>query len=308
MWRIPMAGQRVSVKFGGQIDQVDIHTFTRVLLDYTEVAKAAGRIADPNITVDANITAVRPGCLVVDLSLVAQGLGGLFKNPETAMQTLAGAVTIATGFYEFKKFLGRHGRIKASAPEGEDHKRVTARDGSTILVNNGVINLYMGSEEANKAVNSTFDSLDNDQRIESVEISGDGIKTFRAERPTFPDLASSPSYEGAETRHEMEQTELVVVKPVLAKTSKRKWEFIWRGVKMSANIADRDFLQNRLLEEGFYVGSIMEAELDITQRYDEDAHAFLNVGYEVTRVGAIRKPPKNRSLFGDESEVGGRCS
>ncbi len=297
MWRKVMAEKRISVKFGGQIDQVDVNTFTRVLLDYSTVAQAAGREVDPNASLNANVTAVRPGCLTVDLSIVADGIGGLFRDPETSIQTLSAVVTIVGGFYGFKKFLGKHGKPVKSEDAGEQGVRVTAADGHTTLVNNGTINLYMGSEAANKAVNSSFSSLENDPRIQDIEIRDGDTPLFRATQDEFPQIASSPSYEGAETRHQTEETELTVIKPVLARSSKRKWEFIWRGVKMSANITDRAFIDNRLMEEPFYVGTIMSVTLDITQRYDPDARAFLNVGYEVKRVGDVKRPPKEQNLF-----------
>lgn len=298
MWRRVLAEKRVSVKFGGQIDQVDVNTFTRVLLDYATVAQAAGREVDPNISLTASVTAVRPGCLIVDLSIVTDGIGGLFKDPETSLQTLSAVVTVAGGFYGLKRFLGRHGKPVRTEDVGADGVMVTAEDGRTTIVNNGTINLYMGSEAANKAVNSSFSSLEGDNRIEEIEFRSDDETVFRATQDEFPQIASSPSYEGAETRHQTEQTDLTVVKPVLARSSKRKWEFIWRGVKMSANITDRDFIDQRLMEEPFYVGTVMNVTLDITQRYDSDARAFLNIGYEVTHVGDVRRPLKDQNLFG----------
>lgn len=113
----------------------------------------------------------------------------------------------------------------------------------------------------------------------------------------FPEIAPSPSYEDAKTRHQLEDTELTVVKPVLARSAKRKWGFIWRGVKMSASISDRDFIDNRLMAEPLYVGTVMSVTLDITQRYSNDARAFLNTEYEVTKVKGVKRPPRGQGLF-----------
>ena len=296
MWRRFMETKTVTVKFGGQVESVDVNTFTRVLLDYAGVLQASCKIDDPQAKIASNVRAVRPGCLEVDLSIIAEGIGGLFKDPETSMQTVANGIAIASGFYGLKKFLGRHGKAISAEDEPNGKSKITAQDGSTITVMGGVTNLYVNCPQVSESVSSSFDALDNDPRIESMSISSDGDVTFSADRSEFGMIASSPSYESTKTNTMEEDTTLTVVKPVLERSTTRKWEFVWRGTKVTANISDKKFM-DRLDDELFGIGTSMDVRLKIAQEFDDGLKAFINKRYEVVRVYSVAPPPQTDSLF-----------
>ena len=271
--RFVMEARTVTVKFGGQVEAVDIGTFTRVLIDYSSILQAACKEEDPNAAIEANVRTVRPGCLEVDLSIIAKTIGDLFSDPSTSLETIVNGIAIASGFYGFAKFLGKHGR--AVRAEGRpDGVSVTAEDGTTTLVNNGVINLYMDCPKATDAVCKSFESLDNDPRVESVSIVSDGEEQFRAERDEFSAMASSPAYESPQSRTIEERVKLTVVKPVLEKSTSRKWEFVWRGEKITANVTSRDFIES-LVDRSFSVGTVMDVTLRSHQVYDDNLHAYI---------------------------------
>lgn len=296
-----MEAMPVSVKFGGQVEQVDLNTFTRVLLDYGIVLRAACAEEDRGLRITTNIRQVRPGCLVVDLGVVADGIGGLFKDPSTALQTVEAAVTIATSFYAFKKYLGKHGRVAAANATEDGTTTVETEDGTRTSVATQVVNIYVNAPEAGAAVNASFASLDEDGRIESLTIgAGDGCEedqgSFVATRDEFHEIASSPSYEGPDVRHEVDAGKLVVVKPYLGASTTRKWEFLYRGMKITANITDAEFMDG-IERQSFRVGMVMDVEMDITKQYDRDLRAFVNKSYTVTKVTSISSPPEEVALF-----------
>lgn len=297
--RFVMEARTVTVKFGGQVEAVDIGTFTRVLIDYSSILQAACKEEDPNAAIEANVRTVRPGCLEVDLSIIAKTIGDLFSDPSTSLETIVNGIAIASGFYGFAKFLGKHGR--AVRAEGRpDGVSVTAEDGTTTLVNNGVINLYMDCPKATDAVCKSFESLDNDPRVESVSIVSDGEEQFRAERDEFSAMASSPAYESPQSRTIEERVKLTVVKPVLEKLTSRKWEFVWRGEKITANVTSRDFIES-LVDRSFSVGTVMDVTLRSHQVYDDNLHAYINKRREVIEVYGIEPPARAVPLF-DDSE------
>lgn len=296
MWRRMMETKTVTVKFGGQVESVDVNTFTRILLDYAGVLQASCKIEDPQAKIASNVRAVRPGCLEVDLGIIAEGIGGLFKDPETSMQTVANGIAIASGFYGLKKFLGRHGKAVSAVDAPDGGSKITAQDGSTIIVMGGVKNLYVNCPQVSEAVNSSFEALDNDPRIESMSISSDGEATFSADRSEFGMIASSPSYESGNTKTVEEETTLTVVKPVLERSTTRKWEFVWRGTKVTANISDKDFM-DRLDDELFGIGTSMDVRLKIIQELDERLKTFINKRYEVVKVHSVAPPPQTDGLF-----------
>lgn len=290
-----MESKEISVKFGGQVEQVDVNTFTRILLDYSTVLSASCREVDENYKVDTNIRAVRPGCLIVDMSVVTDGLGSLFRDPATALQTISEAVTVALGFYELKRFLGKHGNVSSVEPSGEESS-VTAADGSRQTFNIKTMNVYMKCPEASDAVNSSFSVLSDDPSIDSIAMGDKDGNQFSADRDEFPAISTSPSYEGPDVKHVSETCDLTVVKPYLGVSTKRKWEFIWRGMKMSANIIDEQWMSG-ISGEPFYVGSIMNADVDITMRYDQTNHAYMNKSFTITKVHNVTRPPEDQKLF-----------
>lgn len=296
MWRRRMDTKTVTVKFGGQVESVDVNTFTRVLLDYAEVLRLSCKLEDPNAAINTNVRSVRPGCLEVDLSIITQGISDLFKDFPTSLQTVVNGITIASGFYGFKKFLGKHGKAVSSEKSGENETKVTAEDGHSITVNGGVTNLYINCPQASDAVNASFAALDNDPRIESVSISDESGVTFSADRAEFSEIASSPSFESSKQKTIEEDAVLTVVKPVLERSTTRKWEFIWRGTKITANIIDKSFIDN-LDRQSFSIGTGMSVQLRIFQEFDDSLKAYINKRFEVISVVDVTPPPESTSLF-----------
>ena len=48
MFRRIMEGEAISFKFEGQVEEVDINTFTHVIMNYTKVVEAAAKEVDEN--------------------------------------------------------------------------------------------------------------------------------------------------------------------------------------------------------------------------------------------------------------------
>ena len=119
---------------------------------------------------------------------------------------------------------------------------------------------------------------------------------FSATHNEFSEIASSPSYEDDSIRHIVSEANLIVIKPVLEKTSRKKWEFLWNSITIKAAIADKAFIEN-LDTKTFGIGSAMRVDLDITQEYSEELGAYKNVKYEVKQVFSVSNKPENLQLF-----------
>ena len=68
--------------------------------------------------------------------------------------------------------------------------------------------------------------------------------------------------------------------------NKRKWEFYWRGDKISAKIIDETFFKNIDKGEQFAKGDLLEVELQITQIFDKSVNTFINDNnsYQIAKV------------------------
>lgn len=98
-------------------------------------------------------------------------------------------------------------------------------------------------------------------------------------------------------REIVEQVELQILRAILDKT-RRRWEFVWQGVKISAPILDEDFYRDFFAHKiTIAPGDSLECELKIYQKKESPAGIFTNSKYEIVRV--IRHIPKveNKKLF-----------
>jgi hypothetical protein len=75
--------------------------------------------------------------------------------------------------------------------------------------------------------------------------------------------------------------------------SKRKWECVWRGFKISASILDETFVERLAKQEiSISQGDAIEATLRVHQAYDKASGTWINESYEVVRVGPlVFRPP-----------------
>ena len=295
-----MEGEAISFKFEGQVEEVDINTFTHVMMNYAKVVEAAAKEIDENSPMRINVRAVKPGCLNVVLGIAQNYIGGLFTDPVTTRDTVAAVITIAGGLYGFKKHLSKNGKIAKVEPTNNAQQlEITTDNGSTTIIDNHVYNIYVNNPEVDRAINASFDTLENDERIESLLISkvSSGEKLFTATRDEFAEIANSPSFEGNNTRHVVTNERLIVIKPVLEKTSRKKWEFLWNNISIKAAILDSSFIDNTLAKQAFGIGTVMDVELDITQEFSEDLQAFTNKKYEIKEVKNITNKPENQRLF-----------
>lgn len=295
-----MEGEAISFKFEGQVEEVDINTFTHVMMNYAKVVEAAAKEVDENSPMRINVRAVKPGCLNVVLGIVQNSLGGLFADPVTTRDTVVAVITIAGALYGFKKHLGKNGKIAKAQPTNNAQQiEITTDNGSTTIIDNHVYNIYINNPEVDKAINASFDTLENDERIESLSMSkvSSGEKLFTANRDEFAEIANSPSFEGSNIRHAISNERLIVIRPVLEKTSRKKWEFLWNNISIKAAILDSSFIDNTLAKQAFGIGTVMDVELDITQEFSEDLQAFTNKKYEIKEVKNITNKPENQRLF-----------
>jgi hypothetical protein len=76
----------------------------------------------------------------------------------------------------------------------------------------------------------------------------------------------------------------------LFEDTSRRWQFVWRGIRISAPITDKDF-RGRLVrgEISLTHGDVFIADLRIVQRADA-AGIWVNESYEAIRiVGHLRR-------------------
>ncbi len=301
MWHnLPKGGdieeQKVTIKFDGQSHQVDLITFTNVLLNYLTVVRAAASQVGVEKAVKVSIAATEPGSLDAIISVAADGIGTIFDFIGNHENGISAAVLVAGGLYGFKqKIAGKKSIVKESEDKASNIVNLNV-DGKAMVVNGDVYALYENHPETTAAIDRSFSILCDNPEVSAVSMKTDNDVIFSADRDEFSGIATSPNYEGPDIRHVITEATLLVTKPYLAASKTRKWEFIYNGEKITACIHDESFLK-RLGQFSFSVGTRMAVKLDVTQELSERYSAYLNKSYAIAQVLRVEPAPKDEPIF-----------
>ena len=279
----------MTIKFDGQSHQVDLATFTQVLMGYSDVVRAAAKESGMSERLEISIMATEPGSLDVVMSVAAQAAGGILSFLRDNKDGIEAAIIVAGGLYGFKQKLAGKTSVQKVDEKPEDGLAVVDIDGDMQDVDIRVYNTYINHPEATAAIDNSFSVLDERPEIEAMQISFGGDVMFRADHGEFSDIASSPNHEGPDIRHVECEAYLQVVKPCLVASKTRKWEFMYNGQRISAVITDDAFLAS-LDKQRFGMGTKMRVLMDITQEYVHLWRAYANKRYAIVKVHEVEDP------------------
>ena len=289
-----MQNETLTVKFDGQDHQVDLDTFTHVLINYSTVVRAAATELGVNGDTRVAISAIESGSLDVVVSIIADGLGGIFDFLADNKEPLVAVLAVSAGVYELKQKLAGKGKVVDVDVNG-DGNHIIKTEGGDVIASQQVFNVYVNHPEATTAIDSSFSKLEEHPEISAFQLSKGDDVMFRAEHDEFPGIATSANYEHELIKHEQVEAVLHVMKPFLGASKTRKWEFYYNGEKISASIDDDEFMEN-MHRYSFMVGTTMYATLDIEKEYLEKFRVWANRSYRVIEVKSVDDPPQDGSL------------
>ena len=156
------------------------------------------------------------------------------------------------------------------------------------------------SEKFSQDIQRTFDAVEKDPEIKSFGITkylDDAEPTFVVEREKFPKLEFTVAEEPVNSRIVVEVVELQILKAILER-SRRRWEFVWRGIKISAPVLDENFYQKffkRVIT--LAPGDSLQVKMKIYQKRDSVTGIYTNEKYEIMEVQSHIPSPKQRYLI-----------
>ncbi len=295
--RLLMQEDMVRVKFGGDLEGVDVNTFTRIMLDYALVAQEAAREVTPSTSMRVNIRAVERGCLEALLQISPEDVKGALELAKASLPLVPEIIKVATDFYHLRQEVARHGEVDSHSPSGKETV-VRMRDGNTVNVDSRTYNIFVSSPDASEAVGKTFEALGQYERVSSLSISGCGrdAPDFEARRDEFPALAQAPAAPPRERKDGLYSRQgLRVIRAIFEKSTTRKWLFGWNDMTISAAISDEEFF-DRFPDMSFKMNDVLEADLRVVQEYNASAGVYENRSYEVVRVWSKRNVPETQRM------------
>ncbi len=285
---VELASEQLNLRFDGRLHEVDVTVFSRALLDFAEVVKAANRQAKSNANVDVRIKATGEGSFESIIRLVLshpQNTLAVVQSADIIVHDIGAAVV---GVYALRKWLARHDVQSASPNEETQQVVLTDVHGDSYTVQGNVYNMYSHDPAVTPALARTFGALDDDPAIAGFEILDDQRAVlFGSDHSDFGPMAAAPlplADEDGTTRIQLVDASLYIVRVVLEHSRTRRWQFLWGGNRISAPIADERFLEQVDSGMPFAQGDVLRVKLERVQVYSPSIGTYETTGYTVREV------------------------
>jgi len=270
------------LKFDGQLHQIDANVLINSLIHTTSIIQEVNRYLDTGKRIDIKVKALERGSFLVHIELLEtaiDSLKSLFTKENVELASTI--VTLLVGLIEIKKFL--KGRKAKSVDQKEDKTEITNENGDVLIIENLTFTIYEHSPIIEDALSQNFDSLNNDPSITGFEITDrDENSIIRVDREEFSDLSLKSEEITKDERIIKEAAKLNIIRTSFNESL--KWDFYYKGNKISAKIKDPNFYELINKGEPFAKGDILEVEIQINQKWDESVNTFVNKSYQINKI------------------------
>lgn len=270
--------------FGGRTHEIDAVTFSQALLGMAGALQEVNRQLYPEVPMEVTIDAVGPGSFRARVKNKPKQQEGLFDAKDIVSGLVVGVILLT-----IQQAVADKPKITVSpeyviVEDGHDRTIVPRQiwDAQSSLPN---------KPQVKRHLSKTFTALEDDPSVTDFGI----LRHMKDEqgvailpREEFARVARPSEEETPPSRELDEPTPLTVVKAVFQRGT-RKWEFIWKGHRISAPITDESFF-DRLAAREFWLaqGDELDAVLRIHQRFDDLNQVYVNEHYEVVAVHDVR--------------------
>lgn len=280
------------IHFGTELPRINAYTLATTLVNLADAAKAANAAINPGYEIEVVVEALGAGSFRAKIRAVHRSLENLFSK-----EAFHAIVLSVIANFVYQHTLAPHDRLSVNVGTTEvviehgDTKIIVPREihEATQKVElsprfrNGMAQAVRAVEEDKSIASLGFSADINDPRPQ-VEIPRDDL----ARIPSFLDGTS-----GDDTRELIETTHVEILRAILER-SKRRWEFVWNGMKISAPVTDEkfytEFFAHRIT---IAPGDALLVRLRIRQKRAAAAGVFINESFEVVEVlSHIPRPPQ----------------
>jgi hypothetical protein len=271
----------VVIHFATEGPRINAYTLASTLVAVADAAKAANSSLNLGYDIEIVVEAIGPGSFRVNIKALYSAARNLFSKEVVTALAIS---VIANYIYERALSVDHSVRVVVNTDEV-----VIETNGERIIVPR---NVYDATRRAEKnphfvrAVARTFEAVATDEKV-----TGFGLVPRMDSPPpeiTIPrEIIGKLSFDVPEdptNRVIVEQCELQIVKAILER-GHRKWEFMWRGIKISAPITcDRFYEEFFAHQITIAPGDSLKVRLAIKQVRDDMTGIYSNAGYEVVEV------------------------
>lgn len=278
--------------------RINAYTLASTLVAIADAAKAANTALNAGAEVEVVVEALGPGSFRAHIRALYSSAKNLFALNGVVMGIVIGVI----GNYIYERTLKVDDDVIVEVKTDE----VIIKKGQDRIIVPRVV--YDATREAEKnpdfvkAITRTFDAVATDEKVKSLGL----VASMAAPPPEIPIPRSTlitlanELPEDPDSRVVTEEAEIQIVKAILKKSA-RKWEFVWRGINISAPVIAEQFYREFFAHEiTIAPGDTLVVTLAIKQSRDAETGIYRNVGYEVLEVH--KHIPRIRQMPLDESD------
>jgi hypothetical protein len=260
--------------------RINAYTLASTLVAIADAAKAANASVNPGYELEVVVEALSDGSFRAKIRALYNKRGVL------AAQALAAIAIGVVSNYIYERTFAVDNTVKVEVTTDEV---IVQHGNDRVIVPRNVYEATRQAEKHQNFSSSISRALGSIAKDDNVT----GLGLAPSEHSPKPELiiprqslllASTQDDEIPSDRVVPEIADLQIVKAILEK-SKRKWEFMWRGFKISAPVLDDSFYKDFFAHQiTIAPGDVLNVTLHIFQKRDEDTGIYRNVGYEVVSV------------------------
>jgi len=285
------------IRFGCEGSRINAYTLATTLVAISDAAKAANSTLNPGYEIEILVEGVGDGSFKAQIRAVYHAAKNLFSK-----QTAREIVIAIIAAYIYEHTLGQRPDVKVIVETDE----VVITQGDTRVVIPRDVHDSMQQAirvpEFGSGVSRAFEALQNDPAITDMSLwpqMHEARPPPPIPRNDFQLLSRAAVLDQGDKREIVETTELQITRAILERGRKR-WQFVWRGVRISAPVLD-DLFYDRFFAHDVTIapGDVLRVRLRVRQSRDPDTGIYLNDinGYEVEEV--LEHRPKARQIRGD---------
>lgn len=271
----------VVLHFDTEGNKINAYTLASSLVSLADAAKAANSALNFGYEIEIVVEAIGPGSFRTKIRAFYKKTRNLFSS-----QILVGVVIGIVANYIYERTLSLDPNIKVEINTDE----VIIESGEErVIVPREVYDATRKVETNQKfkdSIGKTLKVIEQDESIKGIGFVSEMDSPepeVKISREKIKELDYEPLVDSAERVME-EIVELQIFKAILEK-SRRKWEFFWRGIKISAPISDDTFYSDFFAHDiTIAPGDGLEVRLLIKQKRDDKTGIYSNDGYEIVEV------------------------
>ena len=292
-------GESIVLFFDIESEGLDAQTFGNALISFDELYRSINSILNPGLEVEIEFIRSDQGSVRALLKSIKKDTKTLLDSPLALIvfPFLLGVLVNAITSDSVKivvnddSYIVERGRERIVLPRSAEQKAKRVERDPAVR----------------QAVRNFFSVVDSDPNVKAVDFRSPKVPdqpTLPIPRDKFAVLRELPDVVAPDLPKERKQPHLrqtvVVVTAVLEK-ARRKWQFIWSGQRISADIQDEGFFEKLAQHEyEFGQGDTLVVDLLAEQELNEIVGAYVTKRFHVMKVHSHKRGPKQSSLFGSD--------